>query len=146
MPSQVEFLFGLIACVLVAGAYALRNVDSVKDYFMTPTGKGILKGILLALAFTVCLMLLGGCSGTYLNNASVYAGLDQTKKISPQCRAAGEDDKITSNLGARTSLYRSVDKRYNANLKYTHHSCAFGVDNKSYDALGLEFDYIFWGN
>jgi hypothetical protein len=119
----------------------------VKDYFKTRTGLGILKGIVivLVLAFVVAgIGALSGCSGTYMNNASVYAGLEHTKKVSPQCQLGSVDDHTTSNLGARLNLYTSADGTYSTNSKYTHHSCAFGRDQKSYDAIGIEAEYRFW--
>jgi hypothetical protein len=50
-------------------------------------------------------------------------------------------DRLTSNGGVALNIYRSPDKDFNFNTKYTHHSCAFNNDADSYDALGLEVSY-----
>lgn len=147
MESILEYVIGLVVLLIIWMCWSLRNVVSIKDYFSTHEGKGILKGIVMALAFAVvvgAVGLLTGCSGTYMNEASVYAGLDYTKNTSSVCHFYGEDNRSTSNLGAKVNLYQSADDRFKTNLKYTHHSCAFGVDRGVYDALGGELEYKFW--
>jgi len=146
VPSLIEFTVALLVVLAVWLLVALRG-QNLKEYFRTKDGKGILKGIVLAVVFAVGLAVLfslGGCSGTYLNDASVYAGLDHTKKLSPQCEATGPDDRTTSNLGVRVNLYESADERFRTNAKYTHHSCAFSPDDRQYDALGVELEYKLW--
>ena len=146
MPSLMEFIVGLLVVLFVWLLWSLRG-ENLKEYFRTKDGLGILKGIVLAVGFAVGLAVLfslTGCSGTYVNDASVYAGLDYTKKLSPQCEATGPDDRTTSNLGVRVNLYESADERFRTNAKYTHHSCAFSPDDRQYDALGVELEYKLW--
>jgi hypothetical protein len=141
--SAAQFAVALVVLLLVVMVWRLWGVNW-RTYFSTPTGKGILKGIVLAVVFAVGLALLTGCSGTYLNDASVYAGLDHTKKSSPSCDAGTRDDRTTSNLGLRGNIYQSEDGRFRTNAKYTHHSCAFSPDDRQYDAVGLELEYKLW--
>ena len=146
MISGFEFVAVLLGLLAVWGAYSLRHVN-LREYFSGRTGRGILKGVILAVVFSlvmVGLSLLTGCTGTYFNDAAVYAGLDYTKKLSPQCKHGGPDDHTTSNLGLRGGLYRSDDKKFDINVKYTHHSCAFSPDAASYDAVGVELEYKLW--
>ena len=146
MLSLVEFVIALLVVLTLWLLWSLRG-QSLKEYFRTKDGKGILKGIVLAVGFAVglaALFSLGGCSGTYLNDASVYTVLDYTKKLSPQCETMGPDDQTTSNLGVRVNLYESADDRFRTNVKYTHHSCAFSPDDQQYDAVGVELEYKLW--
>jgi hypothetical protein len=149
MNSVILFLACVIVLLIIWGAWSLRGVN-IKEYFSGRTGKGILKGVILACAFTAmmgALSLVTGCAGgSYMNDVSVYAGLDYTKNESPMCAPVGADSHTTSNLGLRANLYESEDKKFRANSKYTHHSCAFSPDQNSYDALGVEFDYKIWSN
>ena len=149
MKSLILFVGCLVAIVAVTGGWAVYRHGFA--HFRTEEGKkdflGILKGILLAVVFAALvggLSLLSGCSGTWFNDASVYAGLDSTKKLSPMCEEGGGrfDDKTTSNLGIRSNIYQMDN--FTAYAKYTHHSCAYGVDDDSYDALGVELEYKFW--
>lgn len=147
MDSSIQFLLAVIAIVAV-GLVAKVGPGNLKDFLATRNGKGILKGIVLAAAFAAVFAAVGflsGCAGgSYLNHASVYAGLEDTRQESPMC-SNPNGDQTTSNLGLRGSLYQSADERFSANAKYTHHSCAFADDGQSYDALGIELDYRFWG-
>lgn len=146
MSSVYEFLLTMGCVFIVIMLFSLRGMSSV-EYFRTDDGKGALKGIVMALGITTLLALgslLIGCSGKYMNDASVYAGLDSTKKISPQCEDRGPDNRTTSNLGVKANLYESKDERFRSNFKYTHHSCAFSPDDLQYDAGGIEFEYKIW--
>jgi hypothetical protein len=146
MFSGIEFVATALAILIVWMLWSLRDVN-LKEYFKTDTGKGILKGIVLAVTIPLLLVLLSmmfGCSGKFNNGASVYAGLDYTKKISPMCDDDGNDTHTTSNLGLRYHLYQSEDSRFRTNLKYTHHSCAFSEDERGYDGAGVELEYKLW--
>ena len=147
--SITEFVLTTLLLLAVVTIYAFwgKGWPYVKSYFASDAGKGVLKGIILATGSVTLLAILStvvGCSGTYLNEASVYAGLDSTKNISPQCEAEGPNDRLTSNLGARVNLYESEDGRFSNNLQYTHHSCAFNIDATGYDAYGFQLDYKIW--
>jgi hypothetical protein len=143
IQSQKEFLIIFFALFFIWAAWSLRGIKP-RDYFKTKTGQGILTGIVSVTVLTIGLVLLSGCTGTYFNDASVYAGLDYTKKDSPMCEQSGPDSHSTSNLGLKGNIYQSEDKRLRFNGKYTHHSCAFNEDSKSYDAIGAEIEYKLW--
>lgn len=104
MRDALIFVGLMMAVVLLYIAWRLRG-RSWREYFSTRDGKGILKGIILApgviLLIALALALLPSCAqaGTWFNDASVYAGLDWTKKLSPQCDPNPVDDRGTSNLG-----------------------------------------------
>lgn len=138
----IEFSIGLIVLVVGWLLWSLKG-QSIKVYFGTKTGQGILKGIVIAVVFGLVFVLIG-CTGTYFNDASVYTGLDYTAEQSPQCRSFGADDKTTSNLGLKLNLYESEDESFRTNAKYTHHSCAFNPDKANYDAIGIELEYKFY--
>ena len=134
----------IIGLLLSWALFSLRN-ENLIEYFKTHTGLGILKGVVLGVLFALLFALAGGCSsGTYFNDASVYAGLDHTKKDSPMCEPVGADSHTTSNMGLKTNVFQTHDKRLRVGSKYTHHSCAFSPDAASYDAIGVELDYKFW--
>jgi hypothetical protein len=109
--------------------------------------KGIIKGVVLAVAFA---LLMAGASALFaeevewFDDAYVFAGLDYTKKASPMCDSgAGGDDHSTSNIGLRVNVFKYGPMK--TNWKYTHHSCAFGEDDKQYDAfIGIELEYKLW--
>lgn len=81
---------------------------------------------------------------TWFTYGDIYLGLDYPKNISPQCERGAIDDRLTSNGGVVGNIYRSVDRRFHVNAKYTHHSCAFNTDRNGYDAFGLVASYRFW--
>ena len=147
MSASLEYALSLLVVLAAWLAFSLRE-ESLTEYFRTRTGLGILKGIAMAVCFSGVFALVGmisGCSGTYLNSASVFTGMDYTNKVSPMCKDEGPDSHTTSNLGLKGNLYKSQDKSYNLSGKYTHHSCAFSPDAKSYDAVGIELEYVFMG-
>lgn len=136
-------MFGLLAVIILV----MAAVISMTRQKLTPSEwigrmvpkerKSIAVGIVVCLLIIGVVGLLGGCSG-----ASMYAGLDQTFKQSPQCVAGGSDDRITSNIGFKGWYDVATDvKLY---TKYTHHSCAFSPDRNSYDAAGAGVEYRFW--
>lgn len=78
-------------------------------------------------------------NGTWINDTSVFLGIDHTFKTSPQCLEGGTDDRGTSNLGIDQNIWRSEKKIFDINAKYTHHSCVIGKDRNGYDAVGIKF-------
>ena len=151
-------IFIVLALLLViVGAYLflrLRNNGGF-SYFKTEEGKGILKGIVLAIAF----FLVVGTSltvlstnakaqnlhqGTWVNDFSVFAGLDFTKNVSPQCEPNSVDERGTSNIGINLNIWESASKNVRVNSRYTHHSCALGRDRDAYDALGVQLEWTPW--
>ena len=144
MTSNAVFFVGvLLVLLLVWMSISLRNVNW-KDYFSTKTGKGILKGIVLALLVAIIIALASSAFAEerWFKEASFFAGLDYTQKLSPMCEQNTVDDRTTSNLGFRLNVYDRGPVSIRS--KYTHHSCAFGADDSSYDALGAEIEYTFW--
>lgn len=143
MNDSVLFSLAIVAIVVVWGGISLRKVN-LKEYFSTKNGKGILKGIILAICFALMFILISGIAEAkgWFNHADVFAGLDYTKKVNPMCVSGEIDDRSGSNIGLSLNIYQQ--DRFSLNSKYTHHSCAFGKDNKSYDGLGLELRYRFW--
>jgi hypothetical protein len=106
--------------------------------------------IILIAAFITLLGAIFGSSnanaetdmnGTFFNDTSVFLGIDQTFKVSPQCVEGGTDDRLTSNLGINQNLWRSYDKVHDVSLRLTHHSCVFGKDRNGYDGLGLSYSW-----
>lgn len=147
MNSATVFIVSATAVTLIALAFVLPP-SKWKDYFSTDDGKGVLKGVLLAVLFgallSVSSLAFSKERGYILPEASVFLGLDRTFDPSPQCEPGGIDDKLTSNLGLRVTAYETYDRKFLVNGKYTHHSCAFGVDDRSYDAVGIELEYRLW--
>lgn len=143
MNDTLLFALGILVAVLIWGGLSLRGVN-IKEYFSTKTGKGILKGILLAVAFALVFALFSGKAEAkgWFNYAEVFAGLDYTKNTNPMCVAGEVDERSGSNIGLIFNIYEQ--DRFTLNSKYTHHSCAFGEDNRSYDGLGIELKYRFW--
>lgn len=145
MSSLTEFMVAVLVVITGSFIYLYVKVDNLKEWATSRTGKGILKGIVLATVFCVGMAAIGMANaGTMFNDASVYFGLDHTKKLSPMCENEGPDSRTTSNIGLKLNIYRSDDQRFSVGSKYTHHSCAFSPDAKSYDALGFIVEYKFW--
>ncbi len=144
MESSTLYIVLMVVIVAVALAWKLPPTQW-KAYFSSDDGKGILKGVALAMLFGIILAVLTGCSsGSYMNSASVYTGLDHTMSQSPQCKTNKVDNNFTSNLGLRANVWQSDDELLKVHGKYTHHSCAFGPDRNSYDAPGIELEYKLW--
>ncbi len=146
--DAIIFVGLLLVILLSYMAWFLRNVNW-KEYFSTKTGKGILKGIVLAPAIILLIagffyLIPSANAGTWLNDASVFAGIDYTKKLSPQCDNNSIDDRGTSNLGVRLNVWESESKNVRLNSKYTHHSCVLGTDDRQYDAVGIDLEWRVW--
>lgn len=82
--------------------------------------------------------------GHFLNNAYVFAGIDYTKNLSPQCVQGTTQDHLTSNMGMGVGLWQSPSKRVQMDLQWTHHSCVLGVDRNSYDGAGIRVTWYPW--
>jgi hypothetical protein len=146
--DALVFVGLLLAALFAYMTWKLGSPLKWPDYFRTETGRGILKGIILApaliLLIALLMLLIPGKSqaGEWLTEAGVFAGIDYTKKLSPMCDSNLIDDRGTSNLGARVNVWRSGSVL--ANAKYTHHSCALGADDRQYDAIGIEVEWRVW--
>lgn len=142
----VQFIVSMIAVTVGWALFILlhHRVNPI-TYFSSQTGLGILKGVVLAIAFAAVTAFIGSANADevkWFKDAEVFAGIDQTFDTSPQCVRGGLDDRATSNLGLRLNVYENGPFRINS--KYTHHSCAFGEDDDGYDAVGIELIYKFW--
>lgn len=147
MVDAIIFVGILLAAIFTYLLWKLGNPLKWPEYFKTKTGMGILKGIVIAptviLVLAFLLMLLPSkANAVWLNDASVYAGIDYTKKLSPMCDPNPVDSNGTSNLGVRLNIWQRGNIRVNS--KYTHHSCVLGADNQQYDAIGIEVEWQVW--
>lgn len=149
MSDAILFVGLMLAVLLPYMVWKLWGKNWI-EFFKTEDGKGILRGIILAplviFLLGLALLLLPGkaSAGTWANDASVFAGLDYTRKLSPQCERNAIDERGTSNLGLRFNMWQSESKNVRVNTKYTHHSCALGADDGQYDALGIELEWKVW--
>lgn len=149
MRDALLFVGLMLVVVLFYMAWKLRGKDW-RAYFSTRDGLGILRGIVVAplaiVALGAVLAMFSSCAraGAWFNDASVFAGLDYTKKLSPQCERNAVDERGTSNLGLRLNVWESDSRKLRVNTKYTHHSCALGSDDRQYDAVGVELEWRVW--
>ena len=148
------YLF-LLVCIGLAAAALLAVFKKPKhmiNYFKTKEGKGVLFGIVAFIGAGAIIVFASSAmakahdykTGSWFNYGEVFLGMDNTNKQSPQCHDGNNSSRLTSNGGLRFNIYESGDERFSFNTKYTHHSCAFNSDNKSYDAIGLEASYKFF--
>ena len=98
----------------------------------------------IAIALGILLSVTGCSSGTYFNDATVYAGLEYAPAGSSVCVMGYGDPRTTGNLGAKLNVYQSDSKRLRLNAKYRHLSCAFNEDINVYNAIGAEVAYKVW--
>jgi hypothetical protein len=98
----------------------------------TRVGQGMLWGLVIAPLAALLIGSLGGCA-----RIDVFAGLESTKNLSPQCETSGASDSITSNLGVEACRTVSADRRTELCGVYRHHSCAISPDRESYDGVGF---------
>ena len=134
---------------------ARNNLGSFRaaiDHYKN-TENGSLTGIVLAAVVFPIVMAAGiklvylfigeaqADEARYFTHTTIFAGLDNTFKTSPQCYAGGVNDTLTSNLGVQQHLvgYKDIDLY----AKYTHHSCATNQDSNGYDAVGLGVSWTF---
>lgn len=152
----IGFVFA-VCLGLLLWKVGFKNLPS---YLKTKDGKGVAKGFILApiiiIAVGLVMFLIPGKSqasepplnlsipGTWFNDASVFMGIDRTRKQSPQCQSGGFDDRSTSNMGFKANVWQSPSKNVRFNLMYTHHSCALNPDRNSYDAIGAQVEWFIW--
>lgn len=133
-----------VVLITVVVAYLLYK--TIRYYGITwvktREGKGVLFGLLaapvVAIVIALLLSLISGCSYIKDPYVEVYAGVERTKNLSPQCERGGADDKLTSNLGVNLCTTASKDGKTTACVVYRHHSCAITEDDRSYDAFGFQ--------
>jgi hypothetical protein len=77
----------------------------------------------------------------YFTHTQIFAGVENTQKVSPMCYESGVNDRLTSNLGVRQHLLGYTDVDLYA--QFTHHSCATNRDLQGYDAYGVQATWTF---
>jgi len=129
MDSYLKFIVGVVLLAYISYRVARYFRPSV-----APLTDDIKGGVVKALFVFLIVGLI-----SFLAGCSVFAGIDYTEKVSPQCMLGGLDDRATSNLGFRGMIYQ--DDRLTVSAKYTHHSCAWSTDQNVYDGVGIELEY-----
>lgn len=158
--TDLLIVIGLVFAVCFGLLFWKVGLKNLPAYLKTRDGQGVAKGFILAPIIIIVIGLLmfllpGKASaenkpldltipGTFFNDASVFMGIDRTRKQSPQCHAGGYDDRSTSNMGFRVNVWQSPSKNVRVNAQYTHHSCAINPDRNSYDALGVQVEWLIW--
>lgn len=148
MSDTLLFVLLFLLILLGYSVWVLRKENWV-EYFTTDAGKKILRGVVLAPIILLIIALSfkfvpQARAGTWVNDASIFAGLDVTAKESPQCERNRVDNRGTSNLGVKLNIWESDSGNVRINSKYTHHSCALGPDDRQYDGVGVELEWKVW--
>lgn len=143
-------IFVVIVLALVFGVGAKQFPVWAKS----KSGKGALASMALGVLVILAVGLLASKAqaqsvldtryGNFLNNAYVFAGIDYTRKVSPQCVSGSQNDRMTSNMGFGVNMWQSPSRKVSLDLQYTHHSCVIGVDRNSYDGIGIKATWIPW--
>lgn len=154
--TNLAFFYALVFCFLGYMLFdASRKTGSLANAIAhyRNTENGSLVGtvmaafgfpIIVASALTLMYFMIGEANAEeprYFTHTTLFAGLDNTFKVSPQCYAGGVNDTLTSNLGIQQHLigFKDVDLY----AKYQHHSCATNQDLNGYDAVGLGVSWTF---
>ena len=147
MNSYGLFIILIAVVVLVLGVIAIKDW---KGFTQHEKFKNVPGGIIMALSLAAIVGFFmwsanSKAEGTYFNYLEMFVGIDYDYKNQIFCQKPApdivSDDKLTSNVGFRGNMYRSEDKKFEFNLKYQHHSCAYNQDRPTYDAAGIEFTY-----
>lgn len=133
------FEFAGVILIFVSALAVLTTRHHGCRWWTTKSGRGVAFGLFLAPLAALAIGMLGGCS-----TVDVYAGLESTKNLSPQCETGGANDKLTRNLGVEACRIVSADGRTRLCGVYRHHSCAISEDRESYDAFGLSVTRRIW--
>lgn len=155
--TDFALFFGIIIAVVIAILLLRVGPKNLPSFFKTKDGKGAIASMLLGIGVILVvgvLMALGNKAhassvldnrfGHFFNYAYTFAGIDYTRKVSPQCVAGSQDDRLTSNMGFGLNVWESTGRRVSMDIQYTHHSCVIGVDRNSYDGLGLRVIWKPW--
>ena len=143
---------GVLGYMVVDARNKLGSFSAAIDHFKN-TENGSLTGIILAAVvfpivvagvLTLAYWGIGKASADevrYFTHTQIFAGVENTQKVSPMCYEGGVNDRLTSNLGVRQHLlgYSDVD----VYAQFTHHSCATNRDLHGYDAYGIQATWTF---
>ena len=121
MSSEVMFVVAVLGIALLAIWYRFRTFKNAYTFFKTKEGLKILTGIVLFVGVSIFSVAVFAQT-KYFAYGEVYVGLDNTRKLSPQCKPSKNSDRLTSNGGFKANLVQSQDNRFELNAKYTHHS------------------------
>lgn len=124
--------FALVIFVVVSALAARAFYVNGWAWRTTKAGRGVLWGLVVAPLAALLIGAIGGCT-----RVDVFAGLEATRHLSPQCERGGASDQVTSNLGIEGCRTVSGDKRTELCGVYRHHSCAISPDRESYDGVGF---------
>lgn len=153
-------IFGSIILVVILIVITF-GVKDIKSWVKSKVGKGALASMLLGVLVVVVVGTLVTFAtgwfnkanaesaldtkyGYFMNNAYVFAGIDYTKKVSPQCVAGSTQDNLTSNMGMGLNVWQSPSRKVHVDIQWTHHSCVLGVDRNSYDGAGIRVTWYPW--
>lgn len=148
-------IFATIILVVIALALVFGiGIKQLPAWAKSKAGKGALASMALGVIVILAAGFLASKAqaqsvldtryGYFLNNAYVFAGIDHTRKVSPQCVPGSQSDRMTSNMGMGLNLWQSPSRRVLLDLQWTHHSCVLGVDRNSYDGAGIRVTWIPW--
>ena len=127
---MMEFALAIFITVLTLAGLAFAHHGWA--WRKTKAGRGVLFGLVVAPLAALLIGSVGGCT-----RVDVFAGLESTKNLSPQCENGGASDRITSNLGIEGCRIVSADGKSELCGAYRHHSCAISPDRESYDGVGF---------
>lgn len=152
--SDAAIFSAIILVVIVLALVLGIGVKQLPAWVKSKAGKGAIASMLLGVGVVLIVGLLASKAqaqsvldtryGYFLNNAYVFAGIDHTRKVSPQCVAGSQSDRMTSNMGMGVNLWQSPSRRVLLDLQWTHHSCVLGVDRNSYDGAGIRVTWVPW--
>lgn len=132
-----EFVIVIAVAVFILACIAFHHYGW--GWRKTKSGRRVLFGLIVAPLLAALVGLIGGCA-----RVDVFAGLESTKNLSPQCEDIGASNRITSNLGIEGCRGLSSDGRTEICGVYRHHSCAISIDRETYDAVGFQVKRTIW--
>lgn len=143
-------ILGLLSIPLIkALKYNNWSIKKLKRYFSKDgKGKGSISGVRNAILFVVIALTIAFFSEQARGDwevphvAYIWAGLDYTKDLSPQCEEDGADNRLTSDLGVGYQVLKYDDDLV-ISIERSHHSCAINIDKESYDAWGVKATWYF---
>lgn len=158
---MIDGLIFVTLILIVIFAVIVFGVKDFKSWVKSKAGKGAISsmilGVLVVLVTGVLVTFATGLFskanaesvldtryGYFMNNAYVFAGMDYTRKVSPQCVAGTTQDHLTSNMGMGLNVWQSPSRKVHVDLQWTHHSCVLGVDRNSYDGAGIRVTWFPW--